>query len=500
MKEAIEKKKAKAKTKAKPKAKKVKTPEQAPIPEAIEQEETFDSEALSTMQKLNKIMCWDYLGDDDTHVAVFTRNGGRGEAIADPVTVDIVHAGGLQVWAESLNVSSQQQLYDRIMRAVRKTVSEPIFQDKKRMNAFPPVMNFFMFCQRMDRLGKTHKDVKAISEFVWNTVIARRRLAENVAKMFSVPPNRERYKFLAGEIRKIWGFSLKDVDAIRYFVCQVKNESLNPSLNKSLFIWGKNKQAGKSTVARAIITVLNGDEFDNFGNYESTLNTEMQYNDHDIPLMATTNAVMLDEAMPRDSRKSYPMIKQMLTSNSCKYNQKYGEITRLRCRRNYIWISNDSIDEFIQDEKERRFYSINLENYNKSIGFGAIRDIWREFCIHCQPETDWQDWYNSFEFVSGMATRDRDEMVNEINLHRDALFPMTGGGQTSSVQVARKIFKNEPTREQRAATKAAMELLFSDCKAPSNPYIFNVNQCRSRLLELSETVNGEGGGDEGYPF
>lgn len=446
-------------------------------------------------------MCWQSLGGEDTAPGMFLRNGGNMNCIPDPVIIDIVHAGGLQLWAEGLDVKSQSELYGMIMAAVRRTVSDPIFQDKKRMNTFPPVMNFFLFCQRMDRLGKTHKDVKAVSEFVWNTVIARRMLAENVARMFSTPPSKDRYKFLAAEIRKIWGFGLKDIEAIRYFVCQVRNEHLNPSLNKSLFIWGKNKQAGKSTIARAIITALNGDEFDNFGRYESNLNTEMQYNDHDIPLMATTNAVMLDEAMPRDSRKSYPLIKQMLTSNSCKYNQKYGEITRLKCRRNYIWISNDSIDEFVQDEKERRFYSINLEKHNESITFDRIKEIWREFCIHCEPEADWQDWYNSFEFVSGMATRDRDEMVNEIGLQRDTLFPQVGGGQTSSVQVARKIFKNEPTREQRAAVKSAMELLFHDCKAPSNPYIFNVNQCRARLLELSETISGEeGGGNEGYPF
>lgn len=450
------------------------------------------------LKKIIDLMCWDVADGEDTAEA-FTRNGGNINNVPDGLIVDIVYAGGLQKWAEALTVSNQQQLYSRIMTAIRKTISEPIFNDRKRCNDFPPLNNFFIYCQRLDRFGKTHKEADSISEYVWNTVIAKRNLEESVRRMFNEAPDQDKYKAVAKRIKDIWGFSSKDIDAIRYFVCQVKAHDLNPSLNKSLFIWGKAKQAGKSTVARAIATVLNCDSFDNFGKYESNLNTEMQYNDHDLPVASSYNCVILDEAMPKDSKKSYGLIKQMLTSNSCKYNQKYGAITRLRCNRNYIWISNDNIAEFIQDEKERRFYSINLEAIKQQISFDDIYDIWREFCIHCSPEEDWQAWYNSFEFVDGLATKDREELVNEIALQRDLIFGTVGGGQISAVQVARKIFKNEPSREQKAATKAAMDLLFTECKAPSNPYIYNVNQCRAKLIELE--VNEEGGQvNEDLPF
>ena len=449
------------------------------------------------LKKIVEIMCWD-IGDGEEPQQAFARNGGNINNVPDGLVVDIVHAGGLQRWAESLKVSSQEQLYGRIMSAIRKTISDPIFNDRKRCNDFPPLYNFFIYCQRLDRFGKTHKEADTISEYVWNTVIVKRNLDENVRKMFSEAPDKEKYEAIAKRIKTIWGFSTKDIDAIRYFICQIKAKDLNPSLNKSLFIWGKAKQAGKSTVARAIATIMNGDSFDNFGKYESNLNTEMQYNDHDLPVASSYNCVILDEAMPKDSKKSYGLIKQMLTSNSCKYNQKFGAITRLKCNRNYIWISNDSIAEFIQDEKERRFYSINLEFKREEIDFDEIYDIWKEFCVNCQPDENWQEWYNSFAFVDGLATKDREEIVNEIVLQKDAIFGM-GGGQISSVQVARKIFKNEPNREQKAATKAAMDLLFEACRAPSNPYIYNINQCRAKIVELE--VNEEGGQvDEDLPF
>ena len=258
-------------------------------------------------------------------------------------------------------------------------------------------------------------------------------------------------------------------------------------MNKSIYLWGTEKQTGKTSVARATVTILNGDEFDNFGKYESTLNNEMQYNDHDIPAAALYNAVLLDEAMPKDSRKSYGLIKQVLTSDTCKYNQKFGAITRIPAKRFYFCTSNDDIGDFVQDASERRFYAIKMDKVPEQISFDEIYNVWKEFCIHAEPERDWQQWYNSFEYVDGLATKDMHEVINEIILRRDELFSAAlGRTYITPKMVADKLFKNEPTKDQKTAVRSAMEKMFISARSESNTSYYLVNECRYKAAEIAE--------------
>ena len=78
------------------------------------------------LQKINELMCWDTF-EGETPEDVFIRNGNFQNALPSPTIIDIVHIGGLQRWAEQLRVNSQVELYNCIMRAIRKTISEPVF-------------------------------------------------------------------------------------------------------------------------------------------------------------------------------------------------------------------------------------------------------------------------------------------------------------------------------------------------------------------------------------
>ena len=447
---------------------------------------------MTDYQKIIDVMCWEVY-EGETPEQAFTREA-RNNTPPPNEVIDIVHAGGLQKWAESLNVNSEKELYDRIIGAMRKTVSDPIFNDRQRVNNFPPFANFFISCRSIDRNGKTASEAEKISEYVWNTVICRRNLAVNVARMFTNQPDHEKFKTACNRISDIWGFNFKEIDAIRYFVCQTRHTKHNPSLNKSIYLWGKEKQTGKTTIARAIVTILNGDKFDNFGNYESTLHSEMQYNDHDIPASAFCNAVLLDEAMPKDSRKSYGLIKQVLTSDMCKYNQKFGSITRIPCKRYYFCTSNDDIEDFIQDATERRFFAINVERKPEQISFDEIYQIWFDFCTNAVPEDDWQIWYNSFDFVDGLAMKDMNEIKNEIILRKNELFSTLQGAGTyfTIKQLASQLFKNEPTREQKKSVAYAVTEMFSDCKCKSNKALFSKSMCYEKLQEQDNEQDNEG--------
>ena len=65
----------------------------------------------------------------ETEEQVFIRNGKNiNDLPKHQEIIDIVHAGGLQKWAETLRVSSQKELYGRLMTAIRRTIAEPVFQ------------------------------------------------------------------------------------------------------------------------------------------------------------------------------------------------------------------------------------------------------------------------------------------------------------------------------------------------------------------------------------
>ncbi len=435
------------------------------------------------ISKVNEIMCWKGYEGESTE-DVFIRNGNKLDHLPSNEIIDIVHIGGIHKWAESLNVGSQSQLYDIVLNAIRKCLAEPIFYDKKKIDSFPILSNFFYFCQRLDRSGKVAIESEAIADASWNGVICRRNLAENVAKIFKDAPDKEKYSDAVSKIRKIWGFSEKQIDAVRYFICQTRHEKHNPSMNKNLYLWSKAKQTGKTTIARAIVTILNGDTFDNYGKYESTLSTEMSYNDHDLPLAALYNAVLLDEAMPKDTKKSYGSIKRILTSSSCNYNPKFRQVINIKCKRFYFFTSNDDIIDFVQDDSERRFFAINIESKPDQYSFDDIYNLWLQFCVNAEPENDWQKWYDSFDFVDGLATKDCNEIKNEILLNSNNFFSVEKGTYTTIKKIASELFKNEPTREQKKSVGEAMNELFSDCRIESNKAYYSVSMCRIKASSI----------------
>ena len=461
---------------------------------------------MTNFEKIVKVMCWEQF-EGETPESTYQRKVGNATPPPNEI-IDIVDAGGLQKWAEWLNVSSQSELYSRIMKAIRRTVSDPIFNDRKQVGILPPFANFFYFCQKLDRNGKAATEAEAISDVAWNGVICQRNNQMNIQRMFSEKANAERYKVISEKIRNIWGFSEKEIDAFRYFVCQTRHEGHNPSLNKSIYMWGKKKGTGKTTVGRAIITVLNGDCWENYGTYESTLNKEMGYNDHELPLSALYNCVFLDETVPKDSRKSYGGVKRMLTSNSFNYNPKFRQVITIPCKRMYIFTSNDDISEFIQDESERRFISIEIDSSPHQLTFNEIYDIWREFAINCEPEEDWKAWYDSFALVNGLEKLNIEEVKNELFLRKEELFAtMNGAGSYFTIKsLANALYKNEPTREQRHSVKSAVVELFHDCKTKSNDALYSKTLCRERLLDIeAEKSKGETEEDEtdngsGLPF
>jgi len=418
------------------------------------------------LQKVNDIMCWDAY-EGETPEDVFIRNGKNINDLPTTEIIDIVSAGGLQKWSESFNVESEIDLYNVIFKAIRKCISDPVLMDKKKAEIFPSIYNFFVYCQGLDRRGRVHKESEMIAEQSWYGKLASNRLKKKTAEMFNVEPDETIYNKIVAKIKEIWNYSDNEIDALRYFVCQVKDagRTINPSQNKQIYLWSKEKETGKTSVARAIVSILNGEEFANTSKFESTLGRELQFNTHDFPMAAIYNAVILDEAMPNDSSKVYGQLKKVLTSSGCDFNPKYNTMIHMECNRNYIFTSNNCISEYIKDDSDRRFIIVEPKTKPKQIEFNDIYEVWKLFCQHATPRMKWAEWYRQFEFVDGQQTKNIEETIQNILSHKDIVAELENSSVYAvSVGYFNKLLTNTqtPSNDIRKVIKLACIEIFGD--------------------------------------
>lgn len=441
-------------------------------------------------KKLCEVMMWER-AKGESYEDTFNRQNIKITQIPNPKIVDVVHASSLEDWAKKGSFESSNDLKNEIIKIMKEATVDPINHDRDLQRLFPPIYNFCVFATNTDRRGKLTAEAERIAELAWYGELAEKRLKEKTDRIFNVKPDPEKYKKASEKLQKVWGFSDIEIDAFRYFICQSRAENHNPSLNKSLYLFSGKKKTGKTTVARAIASVLNGDEkLADATKYESSFNRELQIGAHDLPMAAQYNCVILDEAMPKDSRKTYGRVKSMMTSNSCTYNQKYGKIITVPAKRYYIYTSNDDISEFVQDSSERRFIQINMERVPRQISFEKIYDYWKEFAQHCEPEENWQDWYDSFEDVVGIEKKEVGSFKDDL-LSDGAILQAISN--TSNYTITLKFFSDlmivgKPTRDERKLLKKALEEVIGE----PNGYRWNRLEVEERLTrKIEEQKNAD---------
>ena len=179
-----------------------------------------------------------------------------------------------------------------------------------------------------------------------------------------------------------------------------------------------------------------------------------------------------------------------MTSNSCTYNQKYGKIITVKTKRYYIYTSNDDISDFVQDSSERRFIQINMERVPQKLSFEKIYDYWKEFAQNCEPEENWQEWYDSFEDVVGIEQKDISGVKDEL-LSNGAILQAIKN--TTSYTITLKFFSDlmivgKPTRDERKFLKKALEEVIGE----PNGYRWNRLDVEERLSnKIEEQKNAD---------
>jgi hypothetical protein len=224
----------------------------------------------------------------------------------------------------------------------------------------------------------------------------------------------DKYRAAIINLKAAFQFSDLQIEMLKYFVCQSKDGNCPASLNKAVYFWGKGKGTGKTTIAATIVSILNGepDHF-NIRNYESTLAQELGFKDFVAPKISSCRAVMLDEAMPKDSSKSYDTLKNRITSDGVRVRFIHKNQVDLPAKSNYAFTSNHPLSYFVQDESERRFCEFNIEKKYKTLTYKEIYNIFLMFVQQCKRELDWQTWYDSMMIdteVRGLESKDIDDI------------------------------------------------------------------------------------------
>lgn len=248
----------------------------------------------------------------------------------------------------------------------------------------------------------------------WFGSNAIRCISKRVDELLNVERTDESYRTSVINLIDAFGFSPLQVEMLKYFVCQSRDGDCPAHRYKAIFIWGENKAVGKTTIASTIVSILNGEkDISNIRKYESDLPQELGFKDHVAPLICSCRAVLLDEAMPKDSSKSYGSLKKRITSTGAKVRFVFKNQIDIPAKPNYIFLSNDPLETFVQDKSERRFFEFHIEERKKNLGYKEIYDLFLHFIQQCRRDKDWLEWSDSMAKdteVRGLESRDVDDV------------------------------------------------------------------------------------------
>ena len=163
------------------------------------------------------------------------------------------------------------------------------------------------------------------------------------------------------------------------------------------------------------------------------------------------------------------------------------------CSSDLFFTSNDAPTEFIQDESERRFFTIKLDKTPKQISFEKIYDIWKEFCINAQPEPNWQEWYNSFKHVDGLMASEIQYFTSKL-LTTPSIYAELAqlqGTYVSSGFFHDRLAVGKATRDEKKAINEACEKLFGEQPFPSKWRIAKVSEVLSEKSNFAGMESDE---------
>jgi len=344
------------------------------------------------------------------------------ELVESDVWHEIMEMDSINDYLASKSFTSRDEIKLLCKKIFNEYLNDPAFLDSKQIIKIYKQRGY-MYVKQMDALCRGIDNVEKWADGTanqfWFGVNAIKCITERFNKLMDVPQSEEAYFKAVIDMKDAFNFSDLQIEMLKYAICQSKEGNCPASLNKAVYIWGAGKGTGKTTIAATIVSILNGEkDISNIRQYKSNLPQELGFTDHVAPLICSSRAVLLDEAMPKDSSKSYDTFKDRITSDGAKIRFVYKNQIDVQAKANYWLSSNHPLSTFIQDKSERRFLEFEIEKKHKNLTYKEIYDIFLNFIQQCKRTKEWQDWYDDLAIdteVKGIESLNADDIVSYFN-------------------------------------------------------------------------------------
>lgn len=315
---------------------------------------------------------------------------------------------------------SREEIERAIVELCRAMCDDKWLGSKQTQTSIPSMKCLLRrFTDIFGKQSQIDKYPAAISGEMWHGNYARMRREKMVSSMFDRAKDLTRYNAAYERLTACYGLSDIDEKKLHFFVCQVRaGRDFPDSLRRMLYVWGKKKKTGKTTLAKALVCVLNGSEdMERYAYFTTTLQTEMQIKGFAVPKIAECRCAMMDECFFNDMSKVYADFKKLITGRDGSARLPYGQEFTWQGLPNYIATSNEPLVNFIKDWNDRRYLSINLESEpSQKMTDSEVLELVKDYCVNA-PDIDFHDFADDIFDASderGEQTERADEFALDM--------------------------------------------------------------------------------------
>jgi hypothetical protein len=341
------------------------------------------------------------------------------DLLVSEVWNEILEFDSLTEYLETKTFNSKQDIKNLCKKIFSDYLTDPAFLNpKKFMEIYK--QKGFMYYEQMKGICKgidnREKWVEGTANQLWFGTYALKCITDRFNKLMECEQSDELFKKSVIDLKDSFHFSDLQIEMLKYFVCQSKDANCPASLNKALYFWSDKKGTGKTTVAATIVCILNGElSHSDVRKFKSTLPQELGFMDHVAPMICSSRAVLLDEAMPSDTSKTYGILKDRITSDGTKVRFVYKNQIDVDCKCNLVFTSNNPLIHYVQDKTERRFLEYEISQKYKNLTYEQIYNIFLQFIRQCKRTREWQEWYDSMQSdteVKGIESQNIDDFTS----------------------------------------------------------------------------------------
>ena len=313
---------------------------------------------------------------------------------------------------------SREEIERAIVELCRAMCDDKWLGSKQTQTSIPSMKCLLRrFTDIFGKQAQIDKYPAAISGEMWHGNYARMRREKMVSCMFDRAKDLTLYKAAYERLTACYGLSDIDEKKLHFFVCQVRaGREFPDSLRRMLYVWGKKKKTGKTTLAKALVCVLNGSEdMERYAYFTTTLQTEMQIKGFAVPKIAECRCAMMDECFFNDMSKVYADFKKLITGRDGSARLPYGQEFTWQGLPNYIATSNEPLVNFIKDWNDRRYLSINLESEpQQKMTDGEVLELVKDYCVNA-TDIDFHDFADDI-FDASNERGEQTERADEFAL------------------------------------------------------------------------------------